>query len=239
MRLVGKAGKVNKFFDLNLSLDGSQVSFGYFEHFPKQSIDRPFDLMAKCLFRGSAITLNNSFPGIDLMIPLVLRDGDISFLGIKVKYVKEENVKIAVEGALEEMKFSKIFKGCQNDRPIALMVLALGKYPAFRDGIEVEVFHSACQDPLEAPAVLSLKGISRFETYLFDLAPNDIHFRGINTTHLVECDRLYDLTQEIPALDGSATSSSESEGPGSKRSRPQDFPDDSGSNSAASEDRDF
>ena len=81
---------VDKFFDSNPLLKGSQVSFGYFEHFPKTSIKRPFDLMARCLFRGSATTLNHQHRGIDLMIPLVLDDGRISFIGIQVKFVGEK-----------------------------------------------------------------------------------------------------------------------------------------------------
>ena len=83
---------------------GSQVSFGYFEHFPK-FIARPFDLMARCLFKGSAITLNNLYPGIDFMIPLVLQNGNISFLGIQVKFGKEKYVTRHVEGSLKKMKF--------------------------------------------------------------------------------------------------------------------------------------
>ena len=166
LTLTEDADKVNKFFELNRSskkhsLDDSQVSFGYFEHFPKQSIVRPFDLMARCLFKGSAITVNNLYPDIDLMIPLVLQGGDISFLGIQVKFVKEKYVKRHVEGSLEKMKFSKLFKGCQNDRPFALMILALGKYSDFSEGSEVEVFHLEDQDPLEAPPVFSLKGIPK------------------------------------------------------------------------------
>ena len=60
------------------------------------------------------------------------------------------------------MKFSYIFKGLQSDRPFALIILALGKYSWLREGIEVEVFHSEGQDPLEAPPVFSIKGIPRF-----------------------------------------------------------------------------
>ena len=230
LRLISNSDKVHKFFELNRSLDGSQVSFGYFEHYPKQYVIKPFDLMARCLFKGSAIAVNNLYPGIDLMIPLVLPDGDISFLGIQVKFVKEKYVKSQVEGALEKMKFSKLFWGCQNDRPFALMILALGKYSGFYGGSEVELFHFADQNPLEAPPVLSLKGIPRFEVdsyELFDLAPEEMHYRGVDTTFLKDCDRLFELTREIPPRPestrvehDSSTSSSDSEGHSSKRSKP-------------------
>ena len=61
--------------------------------FREEHIKNPFDLMARLLFRGSAATLNSHYPSIDLMIPLVLRDGRISFVGIQVKFItKEDNV---------------------------------------------------------------------------------------------------------------------------------------------------
>ena len=103
-RLAGEYGVVvDEFFtELHSSLGDSLVSFGYFEYFSGRPISRPFDLMARCLFRGSAVALNSLFPGIDLMIPLVLKDGRISFLGIQVKFVKEDNVKRTVKDALKK-----------------------------------------------------------------------------------------------------------------------------------------
>ena len=78
---------VNEYFKYNDLLEGSQISFGYFEHFPKSPIANPFDLMARLLFRGSATTLNSYYPGVDLLIPLVLGDKRISFVAIQVKFV--------------------------------------------------------------------------------------------------------------------------------------------------------
>ena len=70
---------IEKYFDVYPYLEGSQVSFGYFELFPEKKLSNPFDLMARLLFRGSATTLNKLFPGIDLMIPLVLGEWENFF----------------------------------------------------------------------------------------------------------------------------------------------------------------
>ena len=112
LNLSGKMEEshINEFFTSNKLLRGSQISFGYFEHFPRKDIYLPFDLMARSLFKGSAVTLNSQFPGIDLMIPLVLADGNISFLGIQVKFVNEDDVNQHVKKALVKMTFSNMFK---------------------------------------------------------------------------------------------------------------------------------
>ena len=78
---------VNKYFKIDDLLEGSQISFGYFEQFPKSPIDNPFDLMARLLFRGSAATLNSYYSGVDFLIPLVLGDKKISFVAIQVKFI--------------------------------------------------------------------------------------------------------------------------------------------------------
>ena len=101
---------VNKYFKINDLLEGSQISFGYFEHFPKRPIDNPFDLMARLLFRGSATTLNSYYPGVDLLIPLVLGDKKISFVAIQVKYItKNKDVDSTVNKALMKMNFPNMF----------------------------------------------------------------------------------------------------------------------------------
>ena len=47
---------VKNFFKINALLADSKISFSYFEHFPKNPILKPFDLMARCLFKASAIS---------------------------------------------------------------------------------------------------------------------------------------------------------------------------------------
>ena len=198
---------VNDFFACNKSLIKSQISFGYFEHFPRKDVYLPFDLMARSLFKGSAVTLNNLFRGIDLMIPLVLDDGRISFLGIQVKFGKEKYVDQTVNRALKKLTFSNMFKslqddpqGPQTDRPFGLVILALGNYSSLKVYVANEENTSSSQSPKNDPPVLVIKGIPRSTgqlVSLFNLAPTDFSYRGINADYLEECDRLYELTQEI------------------------------------------
>ena len=218
LNLCGKVKEscVNNFFASNKSLTGSRISFGYFEHFPRRDIYFPFDLMAKSLFKGSAVALNNQFPGIDLMIPLVLRNGDISFLGIQVKFVKEEYANKTVKEALDRMTFSNMFsslqRDCQkpqNDRPFGLVILALGNYSSYDVSVARGENIPASVSQTEAPPVLIIKGIphstKQFEK-LFNDAPSDFSYHDISVEYLEECDRLYELTQEIiPQWEGEET----------------------------------
>jgi hypothetical protein len=86
------------------------------------------------MFRGSATTLNSLYPGIDLMISLVLSDGEISFIGIQVEIVgNEDYIDPVIQNALEKVKFNKMFpnyseKFGPNNRPFVLIVLIFGKY---------------------------------------------------------------------------------------------------------------
>ena len=91
LELSGDKKVVNNFFLLNPILVQSRLSFTYFQNFNpgNRAIDRPFDLMARCLFRGSATSLHPYYPGLDLMIPLVLNHGRISLIGVQVKMTKK------------------------------------------------------------------------------------------------------------------------------------------------------
>ena len=136
-------------------LEHARLSFGYFEHFPINSIEKPFNLMARCLFKGSALTLHGSFPGIDLMIPLVLGNGQISFLGVQVKYVNQQYMTDQIRKAVPKMTYSNIFGG-QSTRPFAMIILALKEgSPVF-----VEKSSSKKRNPLDNPDVIVFKGIS-------------------------------------------------------------------------------
>jgi hypothetical protein len=138
------------------ALKDSRLSFGYFEHFPVDHIKKPFDLMAKCLFRGSALSLVSLFPGLNLLIPIILEDGRISFLGVKTIYVEEQCIDSAVQTAMTKMGFSDIF-GYQSDRPFILIIIALCRV---EQEICIEKFPLKVQDPLNNPPVLIFKGIS-------------------------------------------------------------------------------
>ena len=209
--LAGNENKVviDEFFNLNFLLNGSSVSFGYFEYFPKNLIDKPFDLMARCLFKGSATALNHLYPGIDLMIPLVLNNGKISFLGIQVKFItKNENVNRVVNKALMQMNFKKMFTQRQIDRPFGLLILVIGEYK-FSVSIKNRIRRSASASSnlthSEAPAVLIFKGIpasSKSIKHILKIAPKSASYRGINPEYLKKCDFMHDLIQEIPLDQG-------------------------------------
>ena len=206
--LSGDKVSVDGFFRCNPSLEGSKISFGYFEHFPDDIINKPFDLMARCLFRGSAVTLNKRFPGIDLMIPLVLKKGDISFIGIQVKYVKERYAARNVRNALGKMKFSNIFEGHEggSDRPFALVILALGKYKESK-AYFTESSEGRSPQSFNEPAAFVIEGIPGIAkrvtglTHLFDIAPIDHFYRGIDPKYLKRCDYTYDLLHETPQIE--------------------------------------
>src|SRR5205085_5484778 len=196
---------VNEFFTLNPQLDGSLVSFGYFVHFPQESIISPFDLMARFLFKGSATTLNGRHPGIDLMIPLVLNDGRISFVGVQVKFTsKGEYVSSVLSRALEKLYFSDMFPKQQNDRPFGLIILIHGDYNNFgvstRKIKERVRFNEDGHSTIEqGPSVIVFKGIhNRFKSIFNATAPANCSYRGIADKFLAKCDHIYDLIQESP-----------------------------------------
>ena len=150
----GKEAIIQEFFDLNSALEESKISFSYFEPFPTGSMTQPFDLMARCLYKGSALTLNSQFEGIDLMIPLILKDGKISFLGIQVKFVQRTRVATTVNKAIDKMIFKKMF-GRKNieGRPFGLLILALGDYDYLKAYVERRSKNSTA-----APSILTIEG---------------------------------------------------------------------------------
>ena len=194
---------VNEYFKINDLLKDSQISFGYFEHFPKKPIDNPFDLMARLLFRGSATALNSYYPGVDLLIPLVLGDKRISFVAIQVKYVAEyDGVKSAVSKALMKLNFPNMFQNyhpeSHNTCPFASIILVIGKYD-----LNVSIQKQEGLEPLEkqdyseAPLTLVFEGVKAIDINLPDIAPINASYHGMNPDYLTKCDRLFDLTQEI------------------------------------------
>ena len=206
LQLAGARYKsvVNKYFKINDLLKGSQISFGYFEHFPEKPIVNPFDLMARFLFRGSATTLNGYYPAIDLLIPLVLGDKGISFVAIQVKYIsKSKDVDSSVNKALMKMNFRNMFPNChperQNELPFASIILVIGKYP-----LKVSIQKQEGLEPLEkqdyskAPLTLVFSGLQAAGLDLHDIAPANASYHGMDPKYLKKCDRMHDLTREIP-----------------------------------------
>ena len=209
LRLSGDRNlvQVKEFFELNPELDESLVSFGYFSQFPRNPIRRPFDLMARFLFNGSAASLNNQHRGIDLLIPLVLKDGRISFLGVQVKFLKEGHENDTIKKAVGKMRFSNMFGSQRSDRPFGLIILSLsrtvGVLNVFNSKPEgLESSDSANCDPYESPTVFVIQGIpasAKDPKSLLVIAPTDISYHGINSEYFEECDSIRNLIQEIPS----------------------------------------
>jgi hypothetical protein len=194
---------IEGFFDLNPELEDSRISFSYFEHFPNNPINKPYDLMARCVLKGSAVTLDCLFPGIDLMIPLILNDGRLSFLGIQVKFYEQSGVNDAVTEAVKKMTFTNMFRKEIEIRPFGLIILALGDYN-FEGEKKLEVsLRREAESSLESPTILVFKGMPKIlqDTTLrtlFDLAPKYFSYRGVCSDHMLACDHLFGLINELP-----------------------------------------
>lgn len=65
-------------------LEGALVSFSYFQKWEQDITDLEL-LLKKCLFRSCALHLKDGYPIIDLLVPMVLKDGRLSFIAIQVK----------------------------------------------------------------------------------------------------------------------------------------------------------
>jgi hypothetical protein len=200
----GSEASLKRFFDLNPNLVNSRISFSYFEHFPNIFVHNPYDLMARCVLKASAVTLHGSFPGINLMIPLILENGRLSFLGIKVTFVKYEDVSAAISDATEKMTFANMFGECQEHCPFGLIILALGDYKS-EGGKTLEVFLTREGESSPAdPAILVFQGIPRpvQDTSLpSTLNPEYVSYPEVCSEHLKTCDQLFGLIQELPFSD--------------------------------------
>jgi hypothetical protein len=197
LKKLGEGSVGGGFLGSNLVLINARLSFGYFQHFPNDSIENPFDLMARCLFRGSALTLNRSFSDLNLMIPLVLGDGRISFIGIKAIHESECYLDTVVPRAVGKMNFFNIF-GYHSDRPFVLIILILCDS---NPQIHIEKPSLNEQNPLDNPNIIIFKGISQYireHSGLFEIAPIGIMYGGIEEGYLEECDRMQGLCREFP-----------------------------------------
>ena len=206
---------VNEYFKFNPLLKDSLVSFGYFEHFPENLLKNPFDMMARLLFRGSAINLNRFYQGIDLMIPLVLKDGRISFVGIKLIFNRDEKlIDEEVNSACEQMSFPKMFSELQSDCPFGLIILVICEF-AFDVSIIPKrnkgTTASACKDPLVEPSILVFKGIPPScqpdsIKEILKIATIDTPYWNLDPNILKKCDSIYDLVKETPSQQESVES---------------------------------
>src|SRR5258708_9237485 len=149
--------------------------------------------MARLLFRGSATALNSYYPGVDLLIPLVLGKG-ISFVAIQVKYVSDKkNVDSTVAKALMKLNFPNMFQNYppewHNTCPFASIILVIGNYPLTVSN-QKQGGLSENQDYSLAPLTLVFEGVQAEGIDLLDIAPANASYHGMNPKYLTKCDRL-------------------------------------------------
>ena len=127
--------------------------------------------MARCLFRGSATSLNPYYPGLDLMIPLVLDDGRISLIGVQVKMTKNRP------------KYSEVYNSMKlplhqnpDDRPVCYIIMSPMSSDTFNtllEGSALVVSGSKFFDDFYMDRVLKEAPVSR--DVLEDLEKDDVH----------------------------------------------------------------
>ena len=126
--LTGDKSLVHKYFDLNPGLEDSKVNFSYFQPFISKIRD-PFDAMMKCYVNGSAAILKPNSPGADLLIPLILIDGRISFLAVQVKLDRNlSNTLGCFKRIHDGLHYSSMFGAkfaCQSERTYVSLILSL------------------------------------------------------------------------------------------------------------------
>lgn len=86
--LEAYAGKeaAEEYLAVHKELVGSFLAFTHFITFSDgRFADAPFDIVADALSRGAAVVPPRGTPGVDTILPLVLRDGRMSFVYIQVK----------------------------------------------------------------------------------------------------------------------------------------------------------
>jgi hypothetical protein len=107
-------------------LKGSFLNFSYFQPLIASKSINPYETMMQCFINGSAAFMEYNYPGIDFLIPLILRDGRMSFLGVQVKLRRDlaAEKKVFYE-FYYSMRFSNMFPRLQSDRAHGLLILSL------------------------------------------------------------------------------------------------------------------
>lgn len=84
--------------DMKKLWDGGLV---FFNHFVRAKRDPQGDLvegvLERAYERGAAVFLRDNFPGIDLIIPIMVPDGDMTFLAVQVKNRKDDNARSEIK----------------------------------------------------------------------------------------------------------------------------------------------
>ena len=127
-RLSGNEEVVAKLFSSNPYLKGSMITFSYFQYSTFEDLN-PHEAMLQCFINGSAAYLKHSHPGADLLIPLILDNGRLSFLAVQVKLNRRiRSTKSCFLPIYGKMRFSYMFSSdsiAKNDRTFALLILSL------------------------------------------------------------------------------------------------------------------
>ena len=109
--LTGDSDLTEKYLRANEKLRGSCLSFSYFHSWQDEILDLD-GLLGECIVRGCAIQLKTNHRAIDLMIPLVLANGSLSFIAIQVKLWTDRlhpGTPAKIKQLHREMSFANIF----------------------------------------------------------------------------------------------------------------------------------
>ena len=129
-KLSGNEEVVLDFFTSNPVLKGSLVTFSYFQFFNSKFVN-PYKVMLDCFINGSAAYFNYSFSDcdVDFLIPLILNDGRISFLAVKIRssQLDDPATEDSHLSVYKKMRLSNMFGSAfQNDRTFAILIFSFG-----------------------------------------------------------------------------------------------------------------
>lgn len=129
--LTGSDVVVNDYMEANPDLKGSLLGFSYFQKW-EDDISKPQEVLRNALIRGCALDLNKHYQGIDLLLPLVLSDGRLSFVAVQVKLWRGNKLSTAniarIEALHKACAYSNIFPKApilSNPPPYAILLINL------------------------------------------------------------------------------------------------------------------
>jgi hypothetical protein len=142
--LTGDKNVTSEYFTSNPELEGSSLNFSYFQPLISTGYLNPYKAMMQCFINGSAAFLRHNYPGVDFLIPLILKGGRMSFLAVQVKLNRDFNCNQNIFVPIyENMSFSSMF-GVDNlslyDRTHALLILSLHNKDRDKQNPKNEVF---------------------------------------------------------------------------------------------------
>lgn len=117
--LTGNAELTEKYLQANTKLRNSRLSFSYF-HTWQDDVHDLDGLLGECIVRGCALQMKAHYEGIDLMIPLVLSDGRLSFIALQAKlWISHLTPKCTrkIDLLHSKMRFENIFQRVELPKP--------------------------------------------------------------------------------------------------------------------------